>query len=194
MGLADIVLETLESQQVRRAVGEDGIRIFNTSSEQQQNDDEGGIVGWLWNGATRFIGLIGSEAFKLIGFTLTGLWGLFVSTAQFIYNFNWNITDKEIDTQIATRWSALSGMFGGALGNLVGYLGCGVLPGAVIFTFNEPLGVHVLENVTEELAEEFLANVANITRYAFQSGVQSLLLWSFKNTRNSIDFADITNF
>ncbi|GAX43446.1 hypothetical protein NIES4075_44590 [Tolypothrix sp. NIES-4075] len=186
MGLAGIAIEALESQEVRQAVGEQGIRIFNSSPEQQQNNDDGGTIGWLWNAATQFLGLIGSEVFKLVGFTLTSLWGLFVSTAQFIYNFNWNITDKEIDTQINTRWAALSGMFGGALGNLVGYLGCGVLPGAVIFTFNEPLGVHVLENVTEELAEEFLANVANITRYTFQSGVQSLLLWQFKNTRNFI--------
>lgn len=185
MGLADIVVDTLESQEIRQTVGQSGLRIFNSSSEQQQSD-EGGVISWLWNGAISFLGLIGDQVFKLIGFTLTGLWGLFVSTAQFIYNFNWNITDKEIDNQIAAKWAALSGMFGGALGNLVGYLGCGVLPGAVIFTFNEPLGVHVLANVTEELGEEFLANVANITRYAFQSGVQSLLLWRFKNTRNFI--------
>jgi len=186
MGLADIVVESLESTQIRQKIGNAGTRIFKASAETKQTNNDGGILGWLWNGATRFIGLIGSEAFKLIGFTLTGLWGLFVSTAQFIYNFNWNITDKEIDNQIAQSWSALSGMFGGALGNLVGYLGCGVLPGAVMFAFNEPLGVHVLKNVSEELAEEFLANVANVTRYAFQSGVQSLLLWAFKNTRKLI--------
>jgi hypothetical protein len=186
MGLADIVVESLESTQIRQKIGNAGTRIFKADAESKQSSDDGGILGWLWNGATRFIGLIGSEAFKLIGFTLTGLWGLFVSTAQFIYNFNWNITDKEIDNQIAQSWSALSGMFGGALGNLVGYLGCGVLPGAVMFAFNEPLGVHVLKNVSEELAEEFLANVANVTRYVFQSGVQSLLLWTFKNTRKLI--------
>jgi hypothetical protein len=194
MGLADIAFETLESKEVRQTIGNAGTRVFKASSEEKQTDDNGGILGWLWNGATRFFGLIGSETFKLIGFTLTGLWGLFVSTAQFVWNFNWNISDKEIDTQIANSWTALSGMAGGTLGNLVGYLGCGVLPGAVVFTFNEPLGVHILKNVSEELAEEFLANVANLTRYTFMKATQSLLLWYFKNARKflkaNVDFVE----
>jgi hypothetical protein len=74
MGLADIVINNLESRKVRQTIGNYGIRKFKNSSEIKQTDNDGGFLGWLWNGATRFLGLIGSEAFKLIGFTLTGLW------------------------------------------------------------------------------------------------------------------------
>jgi hypothetical protein len=183
MGLADIVESALESRVVRSAIGE---RVFNNSFEDSEQDDEGGFLGWIWNGGKRLVGFLAAQAGKFISFSLTGLWSLFVSTSQFIWNFNWNMTDTEIDQQIQQRWNALSGMLGGTLGNAVGYLACGVLPGATIFAFNEPLGAYVLENVAEEMAEEFMSNVAGLIRYTFMSGVQSLILWGFKNVRKFI--------
>ena len=48
------------------------------------------------------------------------------------------------------------------------------------------MGAYVLKNVAEEMAEEFIANLNNLVRYTFMSGVQSLLLWSFKNIRKVI--------
>lgn len=130
------------------------------------------------------MGFLVANVGKFISFSLTGLWSLFVSTSQFIWNFNWNMTDTEIDQQIQQRWNALSGMLGGTLGNSAGYLACGILPGATIFAFNEPLGAYVLKNVGEEMAEEFMSNLAGLVRYCFMSGVQSLILWGFKMSAN----------
>ncbi|MCC5641212.1 hypothetical protein LC593_36500 [Nostoc sp. CHAB 5844] len=183
MGLADIIESTLESRQVRSSIGE---RVFKNSFEDKQQDDNGNILGWLWNAGSRLVGFLIANVGGLISFTLTGLWSLFTSTLQFIWNFDWNMSDQTIDQQIQQSWDALGGMLGGTLGNLIGYLGCGVLPGATIMAFNEPLGAYVLENVVEELAEEFLSNLANLVRYTFVSGVQSLLLWGFKNIRKFI--------
>lgn len=183
MGLADIVFEQLESKTVRDAIGN---RVFKNSFEDKQGGDANNPISWLWNAASRLTGFLVASAGKLLSFTLTGLWSLFVSTSQFIWNFNWNMTDTEIDQQINSRWAALGGMLGGVLGNAVGYLGCGILPGAVIFAFNEPLGAYVLKNVAEEMAEEFTANLAGLVRYTFMSGVQSLILWGFKNVRKFI--------
>ncbi|MBD2365181.1 hypothetical protein H6G36_29190 [Anabaena minutissima FACHB-250] len=183
MGLADIVETALESRQVRSSIGN---RSFKNFFEDKQNDDEGGFIGWAWNAGGRLVGFLIDNVGGLISFTLTGLWGLLTSTLQYIWNFNWNISDAEIDQQISSHWAALGGMLGGTLGNLVGYLGCGVLPGATIMAFNEPLGAYVLENVVEELADEFLGNLAGLVRYTFISGVQSLILWGFKNIRKFI--------
>jgi hypothetical protein len=184
MGLADIVADSLESEQIRKGIGKAGVRIFNNSFEERGVDEEGGFLGWVWNAAKRFLGLLVDAFAKLINFTLTGIWGLFVSTAQYIWNFNWNITDKQIQQQINQKWAALAGMLGGTVGNFVGYLACGAVPGAVIFCFNEPLGAYVLANVGEELIEEFVSNVSVLARYTFSSTVQSFLLQKFKNVRN----------
>lgn len=183
MGLADIVESALESRQVRSVIGN---RVFKNSFEDRQEDSEGGFLGWLWNTGSRLVGFLIAQAGNFISFTLTGLWSLFTSTLQFIWNFDWNMSDQSIDQQITQAWDAIGGLLGGTAGNLIGYLGCGVLPGATIMSFNEPMGAYVLNNVVEELAEEFLANLSNLVRYTFISGVQSMLLWSFKNIRKFI--------
>lgn len=186
MGLADIAVSALKSETVRNAIGNGGKRIFKQSFEDAQKDENGNVLGWLWNEGSKLVGFLLSEASKLISFSLTSIWGWITSTLQYVWNFNFQMTDKQIDEQINARWEALSGMLGGALGNLVGYLGCGVLPGAVMFAFNEPLGAYVLANVGEEMAEEFLGNVTQIVQYSFQAATESLVLWSFKNIRKMI--------
>lgn len=183
MGLADIAVATLESETTRNSIGNNGVRKFNTNLTSPDKDDDGGILGWIWNGGKQLVGWLLSEAGKFLSFSLTTLWGWVTSTLQYLWNFNWNISDSEIDNQIKQKWAALSGMLGGALGNFIGYLGCGVVPGATMFAFNEPLGAYVLANVAEEMADEFLANLGAICRYTLQVATQSLILWSFKNTR-----------
>ncbi len=182
MNVANIVKSTLKSRVVRRAIGQNGTRIFKANFETKQTDDDGGILGWLWNGAGRIVGLLGG-ILGGIAFSFTALWGLIVSTVQYIWNFNWNITDKEIDTNIQNIWNNLGSLLGGTAGNAFGYLACGVLPSATIFVFNEPMGAYLLANVAEEMRDEIIANINNLVRYSFMSGVQTLLLWSFKNVR-----------
>lgn len=184
MSVADIVASGLRSRAVRSAVGNNGVRIFRASFESR-NEGEGGVLSWLWNGAGRIVGLVGSFLKGLV-FSATAIWGLIVSTVQFVWNFDWNMTDQSIDQQIQQRWNALSGMVGGTLGNAFGYLACGVLPAATIFAFNEPMGAYVFANVADELKDELIGNVSSLVRYTFMSGVQSLLLWSFKNLRKWI--------
>ncbi|MCV3216030.1 hypothetical protein OGM63_21380 [Plectonema radiosum NIES-515] len=186
MGLADITFEILESVAVRKALNKTGKRIFKTSFEDKQTDDKGGILGWVWNSAKRLTGFIFQSVGNFLSFSLTSLWGFFTSTLQYLWNFNWNITDKEIDTQIQAKWDALGSMLGGTLGSFVGYLGCGVLPAATIFAFNEPLGAHIMANVSEELVDEFSENLGSLIRYTFVSGTQALILSSFKNARKFI--------
>jgi hypothetical protein len=185
MGAADIIFEALESRVVRSQIGDVGKRIFKASTERKNTNNDGGFLGWLWE-SVRLVGFLLQDAAKLITFSFTALWGLFVSAVQFVWNFDWNLTDKSIDQLIKTKWDALGGMLGGTLGNLVGWLGCGVLPGAVIFSFNEPLGAYILANVAEETVDEFIGNVSQLTTYTLQSTLQTLFLWQYKNVRQFI--------
>jgi hypothetical protein len=185
MGAADIVRSSLSSELARSQVGRAGVRVFRASLQVREQSQGGNIITWLWNAGSQFLGLIG-EAFKLIGISFTALWSLIVASVQFVWNFNWNITDKELDQQLQNSFNVLASMLGGTLGNAFGYLACGVLPGAIIFSFNEPLGAYVLANVAEEFAEELIANINVLIRYCFISGVQALLMWAFKSIRKLI--------
>lgn len=185
MGAADIVRSSLSSELVRSDIGRAGVRVFKAALQTKEESQGGNILTWVWNAGKQFVGLLG-EAFKLIGTSFTALWGLIVASVQFIWNFNWNITDKELDQQLQNSFNVITSMLGGTLGNAFGYLACGVLPGAAIFSFNEPLGAYVLANVAEEFAEELIANINVLIRYCFISGVQALFMWAFKNVRKLI--------
>ncbi|MBW4667200.1 MAG: hypothetical protein KME60_07095 [Cyanomargarita calcarea GSE-NOS-MK-12-04C] len=185
MGLADIVAEALESEQVRNIIG---TRVLNLADASQENESGGigGFVSWLWDGAKALAGFLCEKIGSLLNFTISSFWSFLHSTAQFLWNFNWNMSDKQIDEQIRSKWDALGSMLGGTVGNFIGYLGCGAVPGAVILAFNEPLGAYVLANVTEELAEEFIGNLSALIKYTFTAGTQALMISSYKDARKFI--------
>ncbi|QSJ20104.1 hypothetical protein JYQ62_16150 [Nostoc sp. UHCC 0702] len=183
MGLADIKFTDLASLQQRASIPK---RVFKSRLQSVQKDSEGNVLGWLWNGAKQLGGFLLSEAGKFLNWSFASIWGFLTSTIQYIWNFDWNMTDESIDQQIQSRWNAILGQLGGALGNAFGHLACGVLPGAVIFCFNEPLGAYVLKNATEEFADEFFENVGQLSKAVFQAATQNLILWSFKNIRRLI--------
>ncbi|HIK27956.1 MAG: hypothetical protein N3E45_17115 [Oscillatoriaceae bacterium SKW80] len=181
---ASIATKDLISRKIRAAVANRGVRTF-AAIQSAKRDKDGGILGWLWNAGKIFAGIIG-DVFNLLGIGIATLWGLFVSTAQYLWNFDWQITDKSIDEQIQNSFNSLGGPLGGLLGNAVGYLACGAVPGAVVFVFNKPLGVKILKEVGEEAADEFLGNLTNVVRLTFQKATESLILWGFKNVRKFI--------
>jgi hypothetical protein len=185
VGLADIVAGALESEQVRNAIGTRVLNLAN-ASQKTESGGIGGIVAWLWDGAKSLAGFLCEKIGSLLNFTITSFWSFLHSTAQYLWNFNWNITDKQIDEQIRSKWDALGSMLGGTVGNFIGYLGCGIAPGAVMFAFNEPLGAYVLANVTEELAEEFIGNLSALIKYTFTAGTQALILSTYKDARKFI--------
>lgn len=119
----------------------------------------------------------------VLQFSFTALWGTIVSTAQFIWNFNWAATDAQLDQQIQGRYNAIGAILGGTLGNAVGWLACGLAPGATIFAFNPAMGAYVLKEVGEEAAEELAANVAALARLTVQSALQTALIGFYKNAR-----------
>ncbi|MGL5876567.1 MAG: hypothetical protein ACRC2V_02085 [Xenococcaceae cyanobacterium] len=123
---------------------------------------------------------------KGIGFTFTGLWSLFVRAQQFLWNFNWNISDREIDALLARQQVILASYLGGTLGNLAGYLVCGIVPAAGVLVFNEPLGAYLLAKVSEEAFEEFSANLGNLLRASFYMLVERAFYWTFKNVRKIV--------
>lgn len=180
-------LAKLGSRAVRKGIGSNGVRRFATSALSEKADDEGNIIERLWNGFTRFGGSLVSKVISalttVISFSFTLLWSLTVSAVTFIWNFNWNTTDAELDASVQAGITAVAGTLGGTLGNALGFLACGAVPGALIFAFNEPLGLHVLEEVGEEALDELAGNVANLVRQVGNLALRATLGYLYKNIR-----------
>lgn len=183
-----INLGSLGSRIARVAItsGQNGTRRFSLNGVSPSGG--GGLIGFVWNGFARFGGFLIGKVLNLlftgIAFSFTLIWSIAVSTFNFVWNFNWNASDTELDAAIQQGFVQLAGTLGGTLGNALGYLVCGAVPGLIAVTFNEPLGVHMLEEVGEEAAEEIASNLANLIKQTGNQLVRMSLTWLYKNTRS----------
>ncbi|PIG90817.1 hypothetical protein [Gloeocapsopsis sp. IPPAS B-1203] len=182
-----IRLADLASRTERQyATGAEGIRRFANSGMVSRQGRDGGDATF-WDGLARF----GASLFAALTwqppwasmFSLTNLWSKAVATYQFLFNFNWNATDDQLDQQIKQAELAVAAAEGGARGAFVGYLVCGVAPTAAIAVFNEPLALYVLKNLGEEAAEEMAARIGALIQLQIRKTAITAFINIFKNNR-----------
>ncbi|MEH1973826.1 MAG: hypothetical protein V7L02_11640 [Nostoc sp.] len=108
-------LAKLTSRAVRSDVGTRIIR----GMEQGVTKQGGGngvvnFVGWVFNTSWSLTGFLLGKLAGYFKFSWTTFWSWFVATKQFIWNFNWNATDEQLNASIKAQWTALAGQIGGA--------------------------------------------------------------------------------
>lgn len=184
----EIQLGTLASRVVRQATTPGGIKRIATSLSHQQKNNDGGIIGWIVGNIVKFGGFLISKIIdlvgKLISWSLATIWSWATQAFQFIWTFDWNMSDEKIDESIKSQYQALITQTGGALGAMAGWLVGGVLPGVVLFVFNEPLGVHVLNEVGEEALEELAPVIGGLIRSTLRTITRHAMLATYKRARN----------
>lgn len=184
MGLTLTVAE-FASKAIRSSVGNGGVRKFVPSGHGSVTNQQGGIIGSIVNAALKFAGWVLGGLWNMItGFiswSFSGLWGLFVQAVSFIWHFNWNVTDEQLDQSLQSAFDAFGGVLGGAVGKAAASLVV-LGGGAVLFCFNEALAMHVLKEVGEEALEEMAESVTPVVR-----GAAGLLgRWAFNNSYKAI--------
>lgn len=181
-----MILRELGSRKFREsATGGALIRTWNSSAISQQNNS-GGFLETIVNGALRFGNFLISGAISLISFSFTKLWSWIVQGVQFVYNFDWQISDTAIDKQIKGLWDSFGGILGGAVGRAIGWIGCGLVPSAVVFGFNQALGSYLLKQVGEQAIDEMLDAASDVINSAFRLGTQAAFLWLYKDIRRAL--------
>jgi hypothetical protein len=147
-----------------------------------QRDDDHAFKWW----ALRFGNFLISGVISLISFSFTKLWSWIVSGVQFIYNFDWNISDTAIDKQIEGLWNSFGGILGGAVGRTIGWIGCGLVPAATVFSFNQSMGVYLLKEVGEQAIDEMLDAASEVINAGFRMSAQASFLWLYKDVRRAL--------
>jgi hypothetical protein len=181
-----IARDALRSQQVRNLVTND----TGTREIKKADSNEGGnwftkILKSIWGGLTSFSGwIIGS--IEGVGFSFVGILSWFRAAAGFIFNFNWNITDQQIDQQLRQMQLALVGQMGETAGNFIGFLVCGAIPGLILMKFNKPLAAYVLKEVGEEAFDELMGNFRVILQQSARTAAAFVFYGAFKSSRKMI--------
>jgi len=180
-----MILRNLASRRIRaNSTGGSLIRTWNASAIVTTNN--GGLIETIINGAVRFGNFLISTISSAISFSFTKLWSWIVGGVQFIYNFDWNISDTAIDKQIEGLWNSFGGILGGATGRAIGWISCGLVPAASIFTFNQSLGTHLLLEVGEQAIDEMLDAASEVINVGFRMGAQATFLWLYKDVRRAL--------
>lgn len=184
----EIEIGTLASRAVRRVTTPGGVKRIATSMSQIQRDNQGGVIGWIVGGILKFGGFLLSAIWNLVAgalsWTLSQIWTWAIQTFHFVWYFDWNASDESIDATIEAQYQSLLTQAGGTLGSMVGWLIGGVVPGAFVMVFNEPLGVKILNDVGQEALEELAPRIGDLVRSTIRATTRHALLATYKRARN----------
>lgn len=179
-------LEKLTSRKVRNDLGTRTLGSMDKAAVGKKPNGVIGFLGSVWDGLMNIGGWLIKDLGSMLSITWSSFWGWIVSTTQFIWNFDWNQTDAQIDKQIFEKWASVTFRMGGLFGRSVGWLACGVTPGLIIASFNEPMGAYVLSRVAEEATEDLLADLASILKAAFYVATEHAFMREYQNVRKII--------
>lgn len=182
-----LAISSFKSRVIRKASTGGKVRKFLPGAGAVSKKEPQGFLATLWDGFAKFSVSLLKEVWKqlsgFISWSATAIMGAIVAAKEFIFNFNWNPSDADLDAAIANSFNALPGITGSLLGKATGYLLCGALPGAVIFSFNEAMGVYVLKELGEEALDELAGELANLIRATFGAIGQSAFAFAHKQVR-----------
>lgn len=180
-----LILRDLASRRIRaNSTGGNLIRTWSASAIATTGS--GGLLETIFNGAVRFGNFLISAISSAISFSFTKLWSWIVGGVQFIYNFDWQMSDTAIDKQVEGLWNSFGGILGGATGRAIGWISCGLVPSAAIFSFNQSLGTHLLLEVGEQAIDEMLDAASEVINAGFRLGAQATFLWLYKDVRRAL--------
>lgn len=193
----EILLGDLVSKAKSELVTKGGWRKLTTglSSPQTTSSGSGGnivtrVIGWFIGGIAKFAGWLLSKAWDAIKAIVSWSWATAVSWVQqtfnFLWYFNWNATDEELDASIKQQYEALLVQAGGALGGTLGWLVGGLAPGVVILMLNEPLGVYLLNKVGQEVIEEITPLLGDLVRSTLRVWTRHAITNTYKFFRQKV--------
>lgn len=126
------------------------------------------FVGGVFKGVVKFLGFILGGIITLIKgpfqWTYSTIAGWIIGVGEFLVNFDWNITDETIDANLKGIKNNIIGTAGSTVGNALGNTSCGVLPGMTLVVVNEEMARYVNAAVREEVADEIMANLAQMVQ------------------------------
>ena len=180
-------IKSFQSRIARKKATNGKIRSFVPSAGAITNTSKPGFLNQVWDGLAKFgVSLLSTVWDWLGGFlswSATAIMNVIAAAKDFVFNYNWNPSDAELDRKISNSFNALPGIVGNVLGKATGYLLCGAAPAALIYSFNEAMGMHVLEELGEEALDEMVDEVSVLIKATFTSSTNAAFLFSHKQIR-----------
>jgi len=109
-----------------------------------------------------------------------------LSGINFIDNFDWNISDKEISQQRQQAIIQGAGVMGGALGQTVGWVLCGQVGQAAVMKIDPAMASAIRNDVSEEAYEEVVNVWKTTAAQVFDLANEQAFYFAYSNVRRAI--------
>lgn len=175
----------LTSRVIRSQAVPNGKRVVLNSASSQ-----GGFFAFLGSVAQSLLKGLFSKISQGIAWTFTSIWTAIVVATSFIVNFNFNITDTEIQAQIDNSLVTIAGLLGQAAGKTLGYLVCGALPTLGILVISPEVFEAIAPKVTEELLSQLASEYATVIYQSSRLLLNAGFLWLYGSIRRAFRGSD----
>jgi hypothetical protein len=178
--LLNIARSALKSRQVRTLIGE---RTYDAAAALTQPEgSQTGILQKIFNIGAKFVGFLVSGVFYAIAWSFSTLWEILVEAYFEIKYFDWNQTDKELQSQIDSNNQRIANAFGQLVGGGVVWLTGIAVSSALTVKFPVLAGRIALE-LAEEGGGEIKGLLGNLIVSTRQAVVSSLILGGLLSLR-----------
>lgn len=181
---------TLKSRIIRAAVAEARTRIVDINP--LSNDEK----EWRKSGWMGLASKLAAKAWKIVQrwvskLSFTDLLGKIFAPLGFLYNFNFNISEKEIKAQINAAWVRIAGLTGSGLGKTIGTVTAGTLGyGVCLVLFPAPIAKMLGGKIAEELALKLVGELSLIIKLISVAAFQVAALWLYGKVKQAIKGSD----
>jgi len=180
----------MRSYQTRQQHGQGGVRRIDrtqmTSTTQNSNGLWSKIVNWgkgIVNWAITKI----TEVISKINVTAITQWAIALFDGA--WQFNWDISDEQIDKNIINLQGQLISQTAGLLGNTLGKIVCGALPTAAIAYFNQAAAIHIARTQGVGVLAELASAYGTFITGAYFNYQKQRLWAAYKNVRKALKSA-----
>lgn len=144
-----------------------------------------GVLGLAKGGAA----LVGKLVATAVIMPIAPIANWMVQTSQSLWRFNWNITASEINRTIDNSLTALAGIVGSGLGQTLGVVTCGILPGVRTVAIAPHLLAHIEKELGREAYEEIRTALWSVMVGARRTLQTMFFLKAYQGARHFIKWA-----
>ena len=162
-------------QQSTGGTGIRQIQSFNTLTST------GGFFQNLFDSFKGFIINAGKLIGNMLKFSATQIVDWFREAVEFVYEFNWDISDEQINQQIRQQWNSFETRVFGILGRSIGSLLSVGIGSAIAFYINPLLAKLLLAQISDDLFLELIGDLSSL----MQQGLRSIAVAGFLSTYKS---------
>jgi len=162
-------------------------RQIDELAQNFSESDQRGFFSQLWDFSKKFVGFIGTLV-QGITFSFTAAWGFLVGKTEQLKGFNWNITDKQIETSLKESRLDLARVWGGFIGEGLGWItAIGIGSGMAMFL---PVvgGALLAKTIAFEVGREGIDELLGSFSFAIQETVEifarNTLLMGYRGFRH----------